>query len=258
MAEREIDPAATRRHRIVLWVFIILFALLLGVAVEAVVSFNQAVSIANHETNAYESLTNVRDEVTSALQRSNVSDLSDAFDSPDLKTARRETAAADAIAHNGNWTFLSHIPFTRSDVQALQALTGAASSLSHDVLDDYGDAVAPFVKLDESLSTGVADNLNDQSTLDSLRQQISTAEATSQKSLDKASAGLKSATKSLDSAPKANIGAIDAVLSQVRDLLDSATKKTTGINAKGLVDAALRSAVSKGRLTQDQAQSLGM
>lgn len=257
MAAREIDPATRRRRTITLWVVAVIFAAFLAVAVEAAVCFNQAVAISNHETAAYESLTTVRSDIQSAVERADIDNLVDAFDSQDLKKARQETAAADAIAHNGNWTFLSHVPLTRNDVAALQALTGAANSLTHQVLDDYHQAVTPFDDLVTQL-TPITSGTADAATQQKVREQVASAEATSQKSLDAASAGLKAAAKRLHSAPTAKIGVINMAVSQMRDLLDSTASKTSSLSAKSLVNSVLSSEVSKGRLTQEQAQSLGM
>lgn len=244
----------TRRKKIVLWVFIILFLALLAVALEAAVTFNQALAIGRHEEKALSTLDNIRQNSAIAMQRSDIGALSNAFDSQDVTTIRTETDAADKIAHNGNWNFLAHLPFARADVTSVRTMTGTTVALSHQILDDYHSALIPWTQMEQTLLPATMDA----SALATLRQQFSSALDSSQKSLNKAVTDLQTQSRLLDSVPNAHIGAINAAVSQARSLVKTAIDRTKEIDIRKLARGAVTARLSAAGLPSFLVESLGL
>lgn len=242
-----------RRQRITLWAIIVIFLIILATAIEALITFNQAVSIGRHEQRAYEAVSAIRDTAEPEIERGDIDSLVGLFDSSDVKTLQSETAAADRIAHDTNWSFLAHLSFARDDVEAVQALTGAADTLSHQILADYRSAITPWAPLADtdfsSASTG---------SLESLQQRLSSALTASQGSIGKAARELKAQSDRLASAPRSHFGIINTATDQVRSAFTEAMHRTQKISVRRLAHGAFVAKLTAAGLPASLAQLLGL
>lgn len=123
----------------------VLMLLLIALGVWGYHTYRQARYVMAQEQSVMTQAKKITDKAKIAVKAQDLVTLKALAKDPALEQMKTETAHADAVMHNRNWTFLSHIPVLGNDVKVVQHLTSAAHDAVSDILPQFLNPLSSLV-----------------------------------------------------------------------------------------------------------------
>ena len=123
----------------------VLMLLLIALGVWGYHTYRQARYVMAQEQSVMTQAKKITDKAKIAVKAQDLVTLKALAKDPTLEQMKTETAHAQAVMHNRNWTFLSHIPVLGNDVKVVQHLTSAAHDAVSDILPQFLNPLSSLV-----------------------------------------------------------------------------------------------------------------
>lgn len=123
----------------------ILILLLIALGVWGYHTYRQARYVITQEQSVMTQAKTITDRAKLAVKAQDLVTLKALAKDPALEQMKTETAHAQAVMHNRNWNFLSHIPVLGNDVKVVQHLTSAAHDAVSDILPQFLNPLSSLV-----------------------------------------------------------------------------------------------------------------